>query len=99
RDALGRIRQETQGEHWIRSSYDALGRRPAVRSSKGLEQRIHRSALGDVRAIEAGAHSLQPANVEKAADLISQERRDLYRVDFERDRLGLELQRSLPGGV
>jgi RHS repeat-associated protein len=99
RDALGRILQETQGEHWIRSSYDALGRRTAVRSSQGLEQRIRRSAMGDVLSIEAGVDSLRPVDAETPADLIFQERRDPYRVDFERDRLGLELQRSLPGGV
>jgi len=99
RDPLGRILQELQGEHWLRSSYDALGRRTSLRSSKGLEQRIRRGALGDVQAIEAGVHSLRPTPTATPPDLLLQERRDPYRVDFERDRLGLELQRSLPGGV
>jgi len=100
RDPLGRIERELQGEHWVRSHYDALGRRRSVRSSKGLEQRIRRNAMGDVLAVEAGVHSLKPSGPDTPAlDRLFQERKDPYRVDFERDRLGLELQRTLPGGV
>ncbi|MEO8179090.1 MAG: glycohydrolase toxin TNT-related protein [Deltaproteobacteria bacterium] len=101
RDAQGRILKELQGQHWVSSEYDPLGRRKAVRSSKGLEQRIRRNGMGDVLSIEAGVHTLPPLGADDttALDRILPDRRDPYRIDFERDRLGLELQRHLPGGV
>ena len=52
RDLLGRIKEHgaTALGHL---EYDVLGRRQSLRSSKGLEQRIRRNAMGDVLAIEA----------------------------------------------
>ncbi|HWO14721.1 MAG TPA: DUF6531 domain-containing protein, partial [Polyangiaceae bacterium] len=109
RDPLGRITEERRDKHWITSEYDALGRRSTVRSSKGLEQRIRRNAMGDVLAIEASAigevprgPSLEPARAPAGtpgAPLGPSGTGDPFRVDFERDRLGLELERRLPGGV
>jgi len=98
RDLLGRIAREGQADHWVASEYDSLGRRRTVRSSKGLLQRIRRNAMGDVLAIEAGVHTLKAEGSDATLGRIFGAR-DPYRVDFERDRLGLELQRNLPGGV
>lgn len=97
RDLLGRISREQQGDHWVGSEYDSLGRRKTLRSSKGLFQRIRRNATGDVLAVEAGVHSVRTEDPSTLGRIFGE--RDPYRVDFERDRLGLELQRSLPGGV
>jgi RHS repeat-associated protein len=99
RDLLGRISREQQGEHWVGSEYDSLGRRKTVRSSKGLMQRIRRNSMGDVVAIEAGVHTLTTEGTDPSTLGRIFGERDPYRVDFERDRLGLELQRNLPGGV
>jgi RHS repeat-associated protein len=99
RDLLGRIAREQQADHWVGSEYDPLGRRQTVRSSKGLIQRIRRNAMGDVLAIEAGVHTLRPEGADPSAVGRIFGERDPYRIDFERDRLGLELQRNLPGGV
>jgi RHS repeat-associated protein len=113
RDPLGRITEERRGPHWLTSEYDALGRRTTIRSSKGLQQHIRRNALGDVLAIEASADGevprgpdLEPRSASprstggaSGSALGATENRDPFRVDFERDRLGLELERRLPGGV
>jgi RHS repeat-associated protein len=114
RDRVGRITAERSGEHWVTSEYDALGRRTSVRSSKGLEQRIRRNAMGDVLAIEARVNGESPRGPESKPSrerpstvpppptsrrFGDSEPRDSFRVDFERDRLGLELERRLPGGV
>lgn len=114
RDLLGRMTEERSGEHWVTSAYDALGRRTTVRSSKGLEQRIRRNAMGDVLAIEARVNGESPRGPEPKPSTERPssvpppptsrrfgegEPSDAFRVDFERDRLGLELERRLPGGV
>ena len=53
RDALGRVVKELCGDDWVASEYDALGMRVRVRSSKGLDQKIQRNALGDATGVRA----------------------------------------------
>jgi RHS repeat-associated protein len=48
RDALGRVVKEWQGEHWVESEHDHLGRRVGSRTSLGLRQALERNAMGDV---------------------------------------------------
>jgi RHS repeat-associated protein len=79
RDLLGRIVKETQGAHWVASSYALSGLRSELRSSLGAHQRIARNVMGDVTRVETGDGS--------------------FAAQFKRDALGLELERSLPGGV
>ncbi|WP_441656236.1 RHS repeat-associated core domain-containing protein [Fibrella musci] len=55
RDALGRVRWESQGEHWVEYSYDALGQRTQVRSSLGADLALAYDALGNVRQMAAGS--------------------------------------------
>jgi RHS repeat-associated protein len=72
-----------------------------VRSSKGLFQRIHRNAVGDTVAIDAEVGGATTAIGAGAGT----SRRDSapagakFSAKFERDRLGLELGRQLPGGI
>ena len=57
RDPLGRIVRELMGDDWVASEYDALGMRSRVRSSRRLDQRIERNAVGQaigVRATDLG---------------------------------------------
>jgi RHS repeat-associated protein len=55
RDVLGRVLREKQGEHWVSSTYDALGLRVRVQSSFGVDQVIQRGAMGDVVDVDEGA--------------------------------------------
>jgi RHS repeat-associated protein len=89
RDAVGRLLRETQGDDWVASSYDALGRRTNVRSSKGFLQTIRRDAAGSAMAVDA--------ELETSSD--DQPLATKFAASFERDALGLELERNLPGGV
>lgn len=102
RDPVGRIIRETQGADWVSSTYDALGRRSELRSSKGLVQRVRRNAMGDVLALEAdvGSKTSAAPNVPgKPGTEASATASSNFSARFERDRLGLELERELPGGV
>jgi RHS repeat-associated protein len=86
RDALGRIRREWQDRRFIESSHDALGRRVGVRSCFGSVQTIELSPLGDVLA-----HRHHDADARSSAAR--------WAAELRHDALGLELERSLPGGV
>ncbi|MEY4575796.1 MAG: hypothetical protein RL701_499, partial [Pseudomonadota bacterium] len=83
RDALGRVLREEQAEHWVASKLDARGLRVRMRSSLGADQRIDRSALGDVTGL-----SHQRAGHEGGFEL-----------QITRDGLGREVERWLPGNV
>jgi RHS repeat-associated protein len=87
RDALGRVLKEICGDDWVASDYDALGMRVRLRSSKGLDQRVQRNALGDAVGVRAGTGAQGAAAG------------DAWEATFQRDGLGLEVARSLPGGV
>ncbi|WP_224240704.1 DUF6531 domain-containing protein [Hyalangium gracile] len=83
RDVLGRVTRELAGDDWVSSEYDALGLRVRVRSSKGLDQRIHRNSAGKMVGMRAITHGeLTP-----------------WETQLQRDSLGLELERKLPGGI
>jgi RHS repeat-associated protein len=104
RDALGRILRETQASDWVASTYGPLGLRESVRSSKGLQQTIRRNVLGDVLALEATITGASPAapsptSAPPGPKPAQPTTPTAFSAEFSRDRLGLELQRSLPGGV
>jgi RHS repeat-associated protein len=88
RDLLGRIVREVVGDDWVASQYDAMGARVRVTSSKGLDERITRDAMGraiGIRASVAEQDSGSPAQAWEAR--------------IVRDIMGLEVERHLPGGV
>ena len=103
RDSIGRLLRELQGDEWVSSSYDALGQRAQLRSSKGLFQRIRRNDMGDVLAIEAEVIGVPAASHSGSAasetDVGRAIRNASFSARFQRDQLGLELERELPGGV
>jgi RHS repeat-associated protein len=97
RDPLGRICRETQAfkgeqEVWIEHRFDENGQKVATRSSLGAAISIERSVVGDVKRVSAA----NDAELDRKA--ISTDSSDFV-VDFQRDMLGLELERSLPGGL
>ncbi len=102
RDPLGRILKETTGDDWVASEYDALGLRLKMQTSKGLTQEILRNAMGDVLSVKAwmGEKKEAPkagAGAGGAPDGAAE--KGTFKAEFTRDELGLELQRTLPGGV
>jgi len=91
RNSLGQMLKESVGDTWVSSEYDILGNRIAMRSSLGAAQRISRNALGDVEKITAG----------RKADAGPEEHgfKTEWETSIQRDILGQELNRELPGGL
>lgn len=83
-DSRGQIIKEFQGEHWVASEYNDIGLRTRITSSMGLNQRITRNKQGAVLKIEASSNP---------------EQENPFQVLFQRDQQGLEIERSLPGGI
>ncbi|HEY0608391.1 MAG TPA: RHS repeat-associated core domain-containing protein [Chitinophaga sp.] len=83
RDVMGRVVQEWQNDHTVSSRYGADGRRSRITSSLGADIRLQRNAAGEVIALAAMAQGIS----------------DPWTAHIERDSLGLEIERSLPGGV
>lgn len=98
RDILGRVTKELQGNEWVASEYSNAGFRTRIRSSKGLSHNIRRNGLGDVLGVSAhvdrGGNDLpfEFANVDGAGA-------NGYEARFDRDSVGMEIARHLPGGV
>ena len=86
RDAVGRILKEHQGDFWVSSEYGALGLRTAMRSAFGAFQTIDRNSMGDVTGMQYRDESADPSKI-------------LWETNIQRDQMGLELERTLPGGV
>ncbi|MBZ5709404.1 DUF6531 domain-containing protein [Nannocystis pusilla] len=86
RDVRGRVLREIQGEHWVETRYDRRGLRIGLESSLGAAQKIERGAAGDVVALRCwtGDAIGGPAT---------------WSAQIERDALGQELERMLPGHV
>lgn len=96
-DPVGRILKEIQGKDWVASEFDAGGRRIGMSSSRGFGQRIKRNAMGDAIGVEAGMQGLgkPKAGQEPGAEPSSA----AFSATFKFDAVGLELERSLPGGI
>lgn len=89
RDAMRRaVLEATEGfggeAQWIASRFGAGGRRELLETSLGGRMAILRDAMGDVAELHVGqAWAYRQGNA----------------IGFERDAMGLELARRLPGGV
>jgi len=94
RDRLGRIVKELQGEDSVETKYDRLGLRRRMKTSKGHELEIERNNVGDVVKMSAGGGPVAPKDGGNAAG-----KAQPWEARFTRDQLGLEMERTLPGGV
>jgi len=94
RDAVGRIIKELQGEDSVESTFDLLGLRARMKTSKGHLLEIERNLVGDVIAMRAGGGPVAPG-----AETTAQAPLPPWEARFTRDQLGLEVERTLPGGV
>ncbi|WP_298739893.1 DUF6531 domain-containing protein [uncultured Chitinophaga sp.] len=83
RDIMGRIVQEWINDHRVNSRYGTDGRRSQISSSLGADIRLQRNAAGDVMGVAAMAEGME----------------EPWTMHIERNSLGLEIARSLPGGV
>jgi RHS repeat-associated protein len=58
RDAVGRLRREFQGEHWVSSTYDLAGHLVGTETSRGHSVEYAVDANGDVTGITAAGGAL-----------------------------------------
>ncbi|MDY7232218.1 DUF6531 domain-containing protein [Hyalangium rubrum] len=84
RDAMGRVLRELQGAHVVVSRFDAHGERSLMETSLGGRMAVVRDDLGGVAALRFGK-----THVDNSRSTVT----------FERDSLGLETARALPGGI
>ena len=96
RDILGRVVREAVGDDWVASDYDALGMRARIRSSKGLDQRIQRNAVGQMIGVRATTPADEGTGPSRPK---SRPGEAIWEATVRRDALGLEIERTLPGGV
>jgi len=94
RDLLGRIVKELQGDDSVESTFDLLGLRARMKTSKGHQLQIERNLVGDVVGMRAGGGPVTPSSGPQAQPLLPP-----WEARFTRDQLGLEVERTLPGGV
>ncbi|GAA0530522.1 RHS repeat-associated core domain-containing protein [Chitinophaga japonensis] len=83
RDAMGRIKEEWQDGYTVSSRRGRNGRRSHITSSLGADIRISSNAIGDITGMQAGAHGCASP----------------WSMHIERNLLGLEIERTLPGGI
>jgi RHS repeat-associated protein len=83
RDVMGRVIQEWQDGYAVVREYDREGRRSHIKSSLGANIQVQRNAAGDLTGIQAGANGINTP----------------WEAHIERNLLGLEIERTLPGGV
>ncbi|PSL30769.1 DUF6531 domain-containing protein [Chitinophaga ginsengisoli] len=83
RDALGRVREEWQNGHLVSSVYDKQGRRKSISSSLGAQIDLQRDRIGAMTGITAVAEGIIKP----------------WSAQIQRNLLGLEIERTLSGGV
>lgn len=83
RDALGRLVREEDGDYWVETAYDALGQQVETRSSLGAAWRVAWNPAGDPVKVEGGPDPKSPQ----------------WGFGITRDSLGLEIERTMPGGI
>ncbi len=94
RDLLGRVVKEEQGADTVESEYGPLGLRCRMKTSRGHVLEIERNLVGDVLALRAGGGPTVPTGGDAKRDAPP-----AWEAEFTRNRLGLEIERHLPGGV
>jgi RHS repeat-associated protein len=98
RDAVGRIVKEQLGEHIIENRYDLSGLRIERHTDLGHRAAYDFDDAGDLRGVRAGHDAAQrhraPGQLELSATSLPD-----WAMHITRDPLGLEITRSMPGGV
>ncbi len=98
RDALGRVLEERTGDHVITSRYDAAGNRVGRRTALGHETAYDHDGNGDLLAVTFGMNE-RWMDFSPDAPAKHGAARAPWRATFQRDAMGLENERRVPGGV
>lgn len=85
RDVVGRILRESCDGHWVASTYDRMGSRVRMQSSFGAVLDVDRDTMGEASGLTASTKA-HPSD-------------EPWQARYERDLVGEELSRALPGGV
>ncbi|MEO5731372.1 MAG: RHS domain-containing protein, partial [Byssovorax sp.] len=98
RDALGRVLEERAGEHMIQSRYDAAGNRIGRRTALGHETAYAHDSNGDLLAVTFGMNERW---MDYSPDALAKHgaARVPWSATFQRDAMGQEQERRLPGSV
>lgn len=83
RDAMGRVVQEYQNEFTVTSAYDKNNHRKSLQSSLGAHIDVQRNVKGEISDIQASMEGVA----------------DPWYTQITRNFLGLEIERTLLGGV
>lgn len=83
RDKAGRVIKEWQNGHEVINTFDRNGRRASIQSSLGADLQFARNHVGDITTIQATATGHDSP----------------WLAQIQRNLLGLEIERTLPGGV
>ncbi|MDG1333780.1 MAG: hypothetical protein P8P74_15695, partial [Crocinitomicaceae bacterium] len=96
RDKLGKVIAETQNGVRIESKYNRLGQRTSLTSDLGADIKISRNKFG--RIVNT---SVEQTRQQTEEELINDKEAgtNKWEVDITRNLIGLEIERSLPGGV
>ncbi|MFK7787151.1 MAG: RHS repeat-associated core domain-containing protein [Crocinitomicaceae bacterium] len=89
RDEIGRVIAETQNGVRIENEYNRVGQRIHLTSSLGADIKISRDKFGNILN----------TSVEQSTQSEDQQSSNRWEVDITRNLVGLEIERSLPGGV
>jgi RHS repeat-associated protein len=93
------VLRETMGERFVESRYDGTGSRVARKTSLGHETRYQVDGDGALRSVTFGVDprfgDFSPASLRMGGPPV----RAPWRATFERDLLGNETARLLPGGI
>ncbi|HLL05053.1 MAG TPA: DUF6531 domain-containing protein [Myxococcaceae bacterium] len=84
RDTQGRVLREVQGDYAVSSIFDSHGDRTLKETSLGWRMAVLHDALGKVASIHAGGRAQYASRPV---------------LNIERDTLGLEVAREVPGGI
>jgi RHS repeat-associated protein len=99
RDPLGRIMKERVGDHVIESRYDGNGCRIARKTSLGHETFYDIDGNGNLRGVTFGVdprfNDFSPESLTMGDPPV----RAPWKATFERNALGSETERRLPGGI
>jgi RHS repeat-associated protein len=83
RDVMGRIVQEWQDGYTVSSHYGRDDQKSEIKSSLGADIKMSRNATGNITGIQAQAAGISSP----------------WTAHIERNLMGLEIERTLPGGV
>ncbi|MEZ0539976.1 type VI secretion system tube protein TssD [Fibrella arboris] len=97
RDALGRVVGETQGEHWVEYSYDALGQRTQLTSSLGAAIGFDRDQMGNLTRLSSQSWQAQFGYDQRGLE-VQRQLSGGVQMSWQRDAAGRPTQQRITAG-